>query len=161
MVVKDEICIRRAVRSDLSNVVRLLSLLYSAPERGTHLGANIEKAWLEILADKRQFVLVAARERNVVGTCTLIIISNLTRGGRPIGFLENVAVEPGIRRTGVGTLLVSGAVSRAWDHGCYKVLVSSGARNSAAHEFFGRLGFRGDSKRAFEIRAPAGPSSFA
>jgi len=89
---------------------------------------------------------------SIVGSCYIAIIPNMTRSCSSIGFIENVVIDTGYRRGGIGRKLLGVAVEYAKEQGCYKVLLQSGNKRAEAHKFYESAGFDGDSKRAFEIR---------
>jgi GNAT superfamily N-acetyltransferase len=95
---------------------------------------------------------VAENDGQIVGSCYISIIPNITRQCSPIGFIENVVVASEYQRRGIGRKLMNAAVKYAENQGCYKVTLQSGIKRVDAHEFYESIGFDGDSKRAFEIR---------
>lgn len=94
----------------------------------------------------------AVEDGEVVSTCYLAIIPNLTRGGRPIGFVENVVTDAAHRRQGLARRVLEEAVRIAREQGCYKVMLQSGAGRTQAHALYESIGFDGQSKRAFDMR---------
>jgi len=92
---------------------------------------------------------VAKVDGLVVATCNLTVVPNLTYNLQPYAVIENVVTHANYRRRGLGRLLMETAVSTAWDLGCYKVMLMSGAGRSEAHRFYESMGFDGDSKKGF------------
>src|ERR1700683_238595 len=66
----------------------------------------------EMAAQSGRYLLVAEVDENVVGTADLLIVPNLTHGGAPWAIVENVVVNEGARRRGVGSALMDEAVRR-------------------------------------------------
>jgi len=96
--------------------------------------------------------LVAAEGKEIVSTCCVTVIPNLTRGGRPYAMIENVITDEGRRRRGIGAQILREAVAVARGCGCYKVVLLSSAKRVQAHAFYEAIGFDGASKKGFEIR---------
>ena len=77
----------------------------------THLNPNdpplpLDEAahiWTPMVQDPNQCVYGAYLESELVATCTLIAIPNLTRGGRPYALVENVVTHSNYRRCGYAT----------------------------------------------------------
>ena len=95
---------------------------------------------------------VAADGDRIVSSLYLAVIPNLTRGGKSIGFIENVITDSEYRRQGIGKKLIDMALEYAKENNCYKVLLQSAMKRKEAHIFYESCGFDGNSKRAFEIR---------
>lgn len=107
----------------------------------------LRQLWDAILHDPKLYYFVADRHGDLVASCTLVIIPNLTRGGRPYGVIENVVTHPAHRRKGIGTCLLRYALDTAWEHNCYKVMLLTGRKET--HEFYRQAGFSADSKTGF------------
>jgi len=101
-------------------------------------------------------VFLAEIDHETVGTCTLLVVPNLSRGGAPFALIENVVTHPDYRSSGIGAKVMEAAIERAWADGCYKIMLMSGEANQAAHRFYERIGFE-KRKTGFEIRAPGYP----
>jgi GNAT superfamily N-acetyltransferase len=76
----------------------------------------------------------------------------LTRGGKSIGFIENVITDIEYREKGIGKNIIKNAIKYTKEQNCYKILLQSGNKRTDAHGFYESMGFDGESKRAFEIR---------
>ncbi|MGE8499393.1 MAG: GNAT family N-acetyltransferase [Pseudomonas sp.] len=87
-------------------------------------------------------VLVAERNRRLVGTCTLNLIEHLAHNFARSAILEDVVVDQNARGLGIGQALISAAMERARSWGCYKVALSSALHREDAHRFYQRLGFK-------------------
>lgn len=81
---------------------------------------QIEAVSKEILSSKHFELIVAECDGNLVGTCYLNLIPNLSRVGRPYAVIENVVVTSNLRSRGIGKALLKYALARAWERGCYK-----------------------------------------
>lgn len=141
--------VRDATADDHTCVMELLRHLNSddtAPD--THASLNVFNS---ILASQHFKVLVIEHEGLVAGTCYLNIIPNLTRGLSPYAVIENVVTLPQFRKLGLGKKLMQSAISRAFDEGCYKVMLLTG-RGDGVQAFYKQCGMDADSKQAFIAR---------
>lgn len=59
-------------------------------------------------------ILVGRLGGQLVGSCVLVIVPNLTRGGAPYGLIENVVMHSEWRGKGIGRQLMAAALERAW-----------------------------------------------
>ena len=96
-------------------------------------------------------VLIGLRGGQIVTSCTLIVIPNLTRGGLPFAVIENVVTHPDHRRQGYGKAILDAASDRAWAEGCYKVMLSTGSKRPATLQFYEGAGFE-QSRTGFQKR---------
>lgn len=85
---------------------------------------------------------VAVRDGEIIGTFTLLVVQQLTHRGARSGLVEDVVVQADQRGQGVGQAMMAFATEVLRAAGCYKVVLSSGARRVDAHRFYERLGFR-------------------
>ena len=99
-------------------------------------------------------ILLGICDDIAVTTCALVVVPNLTRGGAPYGLIENVVTDPRYRRRGFGKAILTEAVSLAWQHDCYKVMLLSGRNDSSTLKFYGDAGFE-KSKTGLQIRRAA------
>ena len=95
---------------------------------------------------------IAKENGKIIASCYICIIPNLTRGGKSIGFIENVITDIEYRGKGIGKNIMKNAIEYAREQNCYKILLQSGNKRAEAHGFYASIGFDGESKRAFEIR---------
>ncbi len=94
----------------------------------------------------------------IVASCTLAIIKNLTRNLRPYGLIENVITHPDYRRKGYGTEVLHKAVQIATEQNCYKVMLLTGSKSEDTLRFYKKAGFVQGVKTGFIIQlAPAIP----
>jgi len=93
--------------------------------------------------------LVADAGGQMVCSCTLAIIPNLTRSARPYGLIENVVTHPDFRRRGIGTRILQSALELAWEQDCYKVMLLTGRKDEATLRFYEQAGFEAGVKTGF------------
>ncbi len=148
-IMKSAVSIRTASQGDAKALIELYLYLSSDNER---YSPEIAK---QIIKDISKYngsaVLVGDFEGEIVTTCTLIVVPNLTRTGLPYGLIENVVTHPTHRNRGLGKLVLEAATERAWRHKCYKIMLSTGSRNPATLAFYERAGFE-QSRTGFQKR---------
>jgi predicted N-acetyltransferase YhbS len=111
--------------------------------------------YLDLIGRPGVTVFVAEDEGVPAATCTLIVVPNLTRGGRPYALIENVVTKVDRQRRGLGRAVMAAALAAAWTARCYKVmLLSSRTEESGVPAFYNGLGFRRDLKTGFQVNAP-------
>jgi GNAT superfamily N-acetyltransferase len=115
-------------------------------------GDKLQQLWQENLSDKKMHLLVAESENRIVASCVLVVIPNLTRGGRPYGFIENVVTHTDYRKKGIGTGLLKYAQQIAWNKGCYKVMLMTSRQQPEIFRFYENAGFQRGTKTGFIIK---------
>jgi GNAT superfamily N-acetyltransferase len=116
----------------------------------------VQTLWDSILSDPRLYYIVADIAEQLVATCNLTIVPNLTRGARPYGIIENVVTHPLYRRQGLGTKVLRYALTIAWQQNCYKVMLLTGSKQEETLHFYERAGFRRGIKTGFIAVPPEG-----
>jgi GNAT superfamily N-acetyltransferase len=96
-------------------------------------------------------IAVAEKDGVFIGSYSLYVCPNLSRGGRPFGVIENVIVAAASRHMGVGKALMKHAQQSAIATNCYKLMLSTGCMSQENHLFYMSCGFIGD-KLGFQIR---------
>jgi GNAT superfamily N-acetyltransferase len=105
--------------------------------------------WDRILADTNLHTLVAEIDGQIVSTCTLAIILNLTRGTRPYGLIEHVVTHLDYRRRGIATQVLRHTLAIAWEQGCYKVMLLTSSKSEDTYRFYENAGFKRGVKTGF------------
>jgi GNAT superfamily N-acetyltransferase len=139
----EKISVRRAVPGDAEVLADLYTQL--AENRTAARPARDEDAsaiLTTILGQENRRLLVALREGIVVGTADMLLVENLTYGGRPWVIVENVVVDQKHRGQGVGTALVGEVLQRARDAHCCKIQLLSLKHRKDAHKFYRSFGFQ-------------------
>lgn len=115
----------------------------------------IEAVWQEAFANPRCRYFGAYEDDQLISSCTLMVIPNLTRSCRPYGVIENVVTHSGFRNQGHGKAVLAHALEFAWSEQCYKVMLLTGRKDEATMRFYEGAGFDRHGKQAFVAR-PAG-----
>jgi ribosomal protein S18 acetylase RimI-like enzyme len=134
--------IRDATTDDLDGLLALYTVLADGRPGAAPAGPDVgEPVLATALADPNRALLVAVSGSRLVGTVDLLVVPNLTRGGRPWSIVENVVVTPAARRAGIGSSLMQEVRRRAVAAGCYKVQLLSRKHRVEAHAFYESAGF--------------------
>ncbi|MEM7028969.1 MAG: GNAT family N-acetyltransferase [Chloroflexota bacterium] len=140
--------IRPIKHEELEALIDLYQHLHSddapLPDRGT-----LTNLWHNILANPMLHYLAAEVDAQLVSSCTLAIIPNLTRGARPYGVIENVVTHVDFRQQGLGRAMLNHALEIAWDENCYKVMLMTGSKRETTFRFYEGAGFNRQEKTAF------------
>jgi len=133
----------RVRRADVEDLQALLGLLSQLHEDEPPLGPGPARlaALDRILSAPGRVLLLAEGEGLAIGTLDLLIVENLTRGGRPWATIENLVVDRAHRRLGAGGALLSAATEIAREAGCYKLQLVSHSRRAGAHALYEQAGF--------------------
>lgn len=140
--------IRALEEKDLNQLLFLYTHLHDTdvalPE-----SSRVEAIWREISSNPSYRYFGGFLDDQLVSSCTITIIPNLTRGCAPYGLIENVVTHSDHRNKGYGKAILAHALSSAWSSGCYKVMLLTGRKDSATLEFYESAGFDGHEKQAF------------
>jgi len=136
-----DVTVRTARTADAD---RLAALLAGGTLRATedpHDVTAYRAALDEIAATAGNEVLVAEVGGIVVGMCQLITFRHIQERGGRCAEIESMHVDERLRSSGIGGVLLEGAVDRARQAGCYRVQLTSNKTRLAAHRFYERHGF--------------------
>jgi GNAT superfamily N-acetyltransferase len=111
-------------------------------------------AWDSLLNSGLTTVLVAEIGGQLAASCTLVVIPNISRNARPYALIENVVTHADHRRKGLGHAVLAAALDRAWEAGCYKVMLATGSKQEGTLRFYEGAGFERGGKTFFQIRRP-------
>jgi GNAT superfamily N-acetyltransferase len=109
----------------------------------------LQSLWDTIMSDPRLHYIVAELSNQLLATCNLTIVPNLTRGARPYGIIENVVTHSNYRQQGIGTQVLHYALNIAWQQQCYKVMLLSGSKREETLRFYEQAGFQRGVKTGF------------
>ena len=139
--------IREIQRDELPQLLALYRYLH--PEGWLEEGPDAQKIWQAIQAAPGYHIVVAEEGEELVSTCTLLIVPNLTHQGRPYGLIENVVTHPAHRGKGLATGCLNFARQLAREQGCYKLMLMTGSKRQSTLRFYQKAGYRADQKTAF------------
>jgi ribosomal protein S18 acetylase RimI-like enzyme len=145
-----QLIIEPAGRDELSALLSLYSHLH--PDDPEVEESRAHAIWERLIESRETTVFVARAGDTLVGSCTISIIPNLTRGGRSHAIIENVVTQTDHRRQGIGRTLLAAAVGHASSADCYKVVLATGSQREETLRFYERAGFAKGTKTYFEMR---------
>ena len=137
--------IRTAVASDLPDIVRMLAgdALGAQRERYVDpLPASYRNAFEAIEQDRNNELVVAeGQDGSAVAALQLTFTPYITHQGGWRATIEGVRVDSRIRGSGLGSELLSWAISRAQERGCHLVQLTTDKQRPEAQRFYESLGF--------------------
>ena len=130
--------IRDAEERDLERVLELYGQLApsgDSPEPGNR---RQSLAVLGEIANRDGVrLLVLEADGRVEGSVVLVIVPNLTHGGRPWAVIEHMIVDESRQGTGMGRRLLRAVEEIVVEAGCYKLqFLSAWRRKDTAHPFY-------------------------
>ena len=141
-----DLLIRQSRSDDEASILHLLQLI----------PANQNLSESEVLAARLRFrestsldVLVAELQGELIGFLVLSYVSALT-GLR--AWIDDIAVDPGRRRQGIGRALVEAAIQRASRRGATHLFMDTSRGNQNAQRFYRACGFEEDGVAPLHIR---------
>lgn len=148
------IAVRLAHRKDLASLLDLLPQITSRPDSLAGTTPDLDESMQifdRICASENVHIVVAQEQGSdvLMGALTLVIVPNLTYGGRPWSMIENVVVRRGCRGEGIGKGLMDFAVRFAQGRGCYKTQLLSGPNDDQVG-FYRSVGFEDEKCRGFK-----------
>ena len=145
-----DMIIRPAEKKDYASIMALYRQLQ--PDDPVVEESKGKSVFESILESESNFLLVAEINNAVVSSCYLNIIPNLTRNARPYAVIENVITDQHYRNRGIGKAVMQYAINRAWEAGCYKVMLLTGRKEESTLEFYKSCGLESGLKTAFIVK---------
>ena len=144
-----DLAIRAAEQADLPALQDLYRHLFPGDERCPDGRAAEILGKLQNLEGSA--ILIGLLGADLVASCTVIVIPNLTRSGTPYALIENVVTDTDHRNRGLGKAILKAAIDRAWTAGCYKAMLMTGSKKPSTLAFYEAAGFA-QSKTGFQAR---------
>lgn len=117
--------------------------------------AHVAAVWRELLGNPRYRYFGGYVGDQLVCSCIITVIPNLTRGCRPYGVIENVVTHADHRKKGHAKAVLHEALAFAWAQRCYKVMLMTGRKDEATLRFYEGAGFDRHGKQAFVAKPHA------
>jgi ribosomal protein S18 acetylase RimI-like enzyme len=137
----NDIVIRKARKSDLPAIKRLLAELINAMDDTECIDMRIAPGiWERLLRDARSHFLVATAGGTPVGLIHFTTRQTVLHRS-PSGMIDELIVTVEYQGKGLGKQLVLAAVERCRQLGCCEVEVSTEQTNLKAREFYRKCGF--------------------
>lgn len=138
--------IREAEARDAATIDKLYRELLPNHAHTEVLAERIE----EIRRHEHSFLFVYEVREQVVGTAHLHICLDALAGNRPFGLVERVVMSSEVQGNGYGTELMEHVEQVCLQVNASKILLASGASRQGAHQFYQKLGYDGESSKAFK-----------
>lgn len=119
------------------------------PEGWLEDGPQAWQIWEAIENMPGYSIIVAEEGGELLSSCTLLLVPNLTHGGRPYGLIENVVTHPDHRNQGLASACLAFAKRLAQEQNCYKLMLMTGSKRESTLGFYRQAGYRSDQKTAF------------
>lgn len=146
--------IYRIPSHDLLSLLALYAHLHSSDDPLPE-PTVVETTWRELMANPRYQYFGGYVDGELLSSCALTVVPNLTRGCKPYALIENVVTHANHRNLGYGRAVLAHALSHAWSEGCYKVMLLTGRKSEATFNFYESAGFDAHEKQAFIAKPSA------
>ncbi|AGX87071.1 histone acetyltransferase-like protein [Candidatus Symbiobacter mobilis CR] len=133
--------IEQATAADITALSDLLSVLFSQEEEFTPNAQAQHLGLARIIGNPDIGVVLVARQGNHIVGMTNLLFTISTALGDKVALLEDMVVLPACRGTGIGTMLLSAAISFARMQGCQRITLLTDRCNAAAQWFYAKQGF--------------------
>ncbi len=142
----DELIVREIEEAELPALLGLYTELHgeAMPEP-----SGLASLWREIMGDKNHHIVVGEIGGEIVSSCVIVVVPNLTRGQRPYALIENVVTSAAHRKKGYATAVLNGAKAIAENAHCYKIMLMTGSKEESTLRFYERAGYNRGDKTAF------------
>jgi len=143
----NDITIRVAENGDLAGLLSLYAHLHNNPMPPA--SKKLENLWREIMLDSNHNIVVATVSDEIVASCVVVTIPNLTHSQKPYALIENVVTHTEYRKKGYATQVLDYAKNIAANNGCYKIMLMTGSKKEETLRFYERAGYNKNDKTAF------------
>lgn len=133
--------VREAERRDVSEICRLLALLFEQEVEFAASYERQERAVYEIVENPEcgRF-LVLEHEGIIIGSVSVLFVPTTALGGSA-ALLEDMIIKPEMRGSGFGELLLRKAIKFAREHGCLRITLLTDQDNMKAQRLYKKHGF--------------------
>ncbi|ADU28183.1 GNAT family N-acetyltransferase [Ethanoligenens harbinense] len=139
--------IREANENDLYALLRLYTQLHDNPMPVPD--DALRQLWQRMLRMDGQHALLGEEDGEIVSSCVLTVIPNLTHGQRPYALVENVITDGAHRGKGCATAVLHAAEDIAVREGCCKIMLLTASKLESTLRFYERAGYNRHDKTAF------------
>lgn len=138
---------RELRKDELSKLLLLYTELHDNPY--PTVDDHVSGVWESMLADPGHHVIGGFLGDELVSSCILIVIPNLTHQQHPYALIENVITANRVRGSGFATQILAFAKQLAVASDCYKVMLMTGSKNEQTLRFYENSGYNRIDKTAF------------
>ena len=143
---QEDVLFRLATREDLPSIVRLLADDDLGGQREQYqnpLPASYYSAFEQIHTDPNHELIVAERDREVIGTLHLMFLPSISFQGGLRAQVESVRVDKRFQSQGIGSEMMKWTMERSKQRGAHAIQLTTHKTRTDAHRFYERLGFQG------------------
>ena len=127
--------------SDIPHLCRLLTILFTQEEDFHPDEAAQSRGLGRIIADPQIGQILVARQAGAVIGMVNLLYTMSTALGEKVALLEDMVVDPDVRGSGVGSLLLEEAIRHTRMKGCKRITLLTDRNNEEAQRFYRRHGF--------------------
>lgn len=133
--------VEKATATDIPALTDLLAALFSQEAEFSPDREAQRRGLTRIIENSETgLVLVARQNGRVVGMANLLFTISTALGER-VALLEDMVVAPANRGAGIGTKLLSEAISVARSQNCRRITLLTDRSNEFAQRFYAKQGF--------------------
>jgi ribosomal protein S18 acetylase RimI-like enzyme len=141
--------IETATLEDIAPLCDLLAVLFSQEAEFSPDHQAQQTGLQAIISNPDIGIILLARHNNkVVGMVSLLFSISTALGGR-VAILEDMVVLPDKRGVGIGSELLTAAISTARDSGCQRITLLTDSDNAIASGLYEKHGFVQSAMLAF------------
>lgn len=139
--------IREVEEKDLESLLNLYTQLHD--NHLPKLTENLFDLWNYILKDENHYIIIAEKDGEIVSSCVIVIMPNLTHNQRPYALIENVITDKNYRKKGLATACLNYAKEIAMKENCYKLMLLTGSKEESTISFYEKAGYNCKDKTGF------------
>jgi GNAT superfamily N-acetyltransferase len=133
--------IEKATAADIPALSELLSELFSQEVEFTPNAEAQQRGLAQIIGNPALGEVLVARQNDQIAGMVNLLFTISTALGERVAWLEDMIVAPDSRGAGVGTKLLSAAISLARAEGCKRITLLTDRDNELAQQFYAKQGF--------------------
>jgi GNAT superfamily N-acetyltransferase len=139
------------IREIRKEELKLLLLLYTELHDNPFplIDDRVLRVWESMQSDPGHHVIGGFLGKELVSSCILLVVPNLTHGQRPYALIENVITAEKARGKGYAGEVLSYARQEAVNANCYKIMLMTGSKKDQTLGFYERNGYNRTDKTAF------------
>jgi GNAT superfamily N-acetyltransferase len=131
----------KAIQSNSPELIKLLEILFKQESEFEPNSEAQSRALNNIILDPRiGIILVAIDNSQILGMVSLLFTESTALGAR-VAILEDMVVQPACRGQGIGSKLITYAISEAKKEGCKRITILTDITNTQAQFFYQKNGF--------------------
>lgn len=131
-----------AETDDIPALVELLNTLFSQEKEFAPDNEKQTEGLKKIINyPEKGIILLAKQDKKIIGMVNLLLTVSTAMGKR-VALLEDMVVSPDCRHKGIGSKLLTEAISLAKKNDCGRITLLTDKTNKMAHNFYKKQGFK-------------------